>query len=281
MKSKYVITILSFVALAAILFFFGNTVKKTTGQATAEVTEDDHTHQVAPADFDSLLAAAKKKLSPQEQAAVAKEENSVTRGDVKQQQIDAYENLGKLWMKRNRHIAAYYFGQSGKLENSEKKLNFAAHLLTEELADPQQEAGTARWMTDQAIAYYKQALEINPDNDTAKIDLALLYVNRTPETMNGIQLLLGVVEKDPSNIPANVVLGRMAVESGQLDKAIERGQKVLSVDSKNLEAYLFLGEAYKRNGEIDKAVEMFEAAKSLMDNPEFHKDIDDYIQSFK
>lgn len=281
MKSKYIIPVGIAITLVAVMFFFGktSTPHKDIDLTASGPMNTDHTH-AEPANFDSLLMAAKKKLSPTEQAAIVAEENSITRGDVKNQQIVSYENLGKLWLKKNSAIAAYYFAESGKLENSEKKLNFAAHLISEALPEEADE-GKKMWMTNIAAESYNRSLEINPNNDTVKIDLALLYVNTGTEPMKGIQLLLGIVEKDPKNIQANVILGKFAVESGQFDKAIERGNKILSFDKNNLEAHLFLAEAYKRKGEKEKAIELFRAAEKIMDNPDFSRDIDEYIKSFQ
>ncbi len=61
----------------------------------------------------------------------------------------------------------------------------------------------------------------------------------------------------------------MAVESGQLDKAVARGNTVLSVDKNNVEAYLFLAEAYKRKKDTEKAKALFNEAKRIMNNPDF------------
>lgn len=279
MKPKYILSIAVAIFLVGILFFFGKTSTPHKDIDVTQAPSDGHEHIVA-ANFDSLLTTAKKKLSPKEQAAIAFEENSITRGDLKTQRANSYENLGKLWLKKNRAIAAYYFAESGKLENSEKKLNFAAHLLSEEMIE-EMDQSKKQWMLNVAVESYDKSLEINPNNDSIKIDLALLHVNTGSETMKGIQLLLSIVEKDPENIPANVILGKMAIESGQLDKAIERGNKILTFDKNNLEAHLFLAEAYKQNGEKEKAIQLFRKAEKIMDNPDFSKDIDDYIKSFE
>lgn len=233
-----------------------------------------------PANFDSLLTAAKKKLSPAAQSEISRQENNITRGDVKEQQILAYETLGKLWQQyKNRAIAAHYFGESGKLENSQKKLNFAAHLFSEELHEAR-DPHVRQWMASEAITFYQQSIALNPANDTTRIDLADIYINGTGETMKGIEQLLTIVRKDSTNIPVNIILGRMAVESGQLDKAVQRGETVLRVDKENIEAHLFLAEAYKRKGDKQKAIDLLNAAKKIMNNPAFSKDLDAYMKTF-
>lgn len=234
---------------------------------------------VPPASFDSLLEVALLKLSPKDREKFQDYQNTLNQADT-EEQIDIYEDLGQFWRNKNRRIAAHYFIKSGELDNSEKKLNFASHILSEEL-HTEDDPAIRNWMSAEAIKGFKKSLEINPNNDTVKIDYALFHIDLLGQPMEGIQILLEMVEKDPDNIPVNIILGKMAIESGQLDKAIERGQHVLRLDPKNLEGHLFLGEAYKRHNEIDKAIETFTAAKSLLDHPDFARDIDEYIESFK
>lgn len=275
--------------LIALLYFAGNTVapKKEDKMAAAMAQGGTPGERQAAgmeipkaASFDSLLTAAKQKLAPAAQAEINRQENTITRGDVTAQQIAAYETLGTLWQKnKNRAVAAYYFAKSGKLENSEKKLNFAAHLLSEELHH-ERNPSVRQWMAEEAIACYNQLLELNPNNDTTRIELAGVFIDGTGETMKGIEQLLTIVRKDSTNIPANIILGKMAVESGQLDKAVARGNTILRVDKNNVEAYLFLGEAYKRQKETEKAKAMFNEAKRIMNNPDFNKDLDEYMKTF-
>jgi tetratricopeptide (TPR) repeat protein len=289
LKPIHYITIAGALVLAGLLYFGGNTVspKKETpaagpmaGGGTPGERQAAGLNLPVPANFDSLLTAAKKKLSPAAQADISRQENTITRGDIKEQQILAYEALGKLWQQnKNRAIAAHYFGKSGKLENSRKKLNFAAHLFSEELHE-ERDPRVRQWMAEEAIACYQQSIALDPDNDTTRIDLAAVYINGTGETMKGIEQLLTIVRKDSTNIPANMILGRMAVESGQLDKAIQRGNTILSVDKENVEAYWFMAEAYRRKNDIPKAKELLNQAKKIMDNPTFSKEVDEYMKTF-
>lgn len=289
MKATHYIAIAVAVALVALIYFAGKTVEPKTEKPAAVApmagsgTPGDM--QAAglvlpePANFDSLLLATKKKLSPAALADITKQESIAASADVAAK-VAALEALGKLWQEqKKRPIAAYYFGESGKLENSEKKLNFAAHLLTEEMHE-EKNPNVKQWMANTAEACYQKSLELNPTNDTVRIDLAGLYISGTGETMKGIGELLTIVRRDSTNIPVNVILGRMAVESGQLDKAILRGNTVLRVDKDNIEAHLFLAEAYKRSGEAQKAKDLLNNAKKIMKNPDFDKDLDEYMKTF-
>lgn len=290
LKSLLIIAITLAAALIAALYFGGNTVKPKTKSETPDAEQETAVTpgqmQAAamnlpkPANFDSLLSAAKMKLSPATQSAIAQQENAITRGNVKEQKIQAAEALGKLWQKQKYPgIAAHYFAESGKLENSQKKLNFAAHLYTEALHD-EKNPNVKQLFAQEAIGCYQHLLSNFSDNDTVRLDLAAMYINGSGETMKGIEQLLSIVRKDSTNIPANMVLGKMAIESGQLDKAIQRGNTILSVDKENVEAIMFLAEAHKRKGDPQKAKELLGKAKDIMNNPDFAKDVDAYMKTF-
>lgn len=264
------------------LFFASNKSgqkAQTHRNSGAQSLEDSPSMPVVEAvKFDSILSAAMLKLSPSDKDLVAKLEDAIPANPT-EADAETVEELALFWSNKNRRIAAHYFLEAGKLDNSEKKLNFASHIYFEELHE-EFDAPVRQWMINEAKEAFELSLKINPDNEEVRIDYGLLFVDIIGQPMEGIQQLLSVVEKNPDNIPATIILGKMAIESGQLDKAIERGLTVLSLDPDNLEGHLFLGEAYKRHNEIDKAVEVFTKAKSLLDHPEFRRDIDEYIKSF-
>jgi len=137
------------------------------------------------------------------------------------------------------------------------------------------------WQAKEAIGCFNKTLQFNPENVDVKIALATCYTEGTGETMKGVTLLRDITSKDSTNIAANVILGKLAIQSGQFDKAIKRLELVLSLQAKNTEALYFLAEAYKGQGNKGKAIELFEKCKKMVNNPDFTKEIDQYINSFK
>jgi lipopolysaccharide biosynthesis regulator YciM len=99
--------------------------------------------------------------------------------------------------------------------------------------------------------------------------------------MKGVTLLREITQNDSTNIPANIILGKLAIQSGQFDKAKKRLELVLSLRPDNTEAMYFLAEAYKGLGDKQKAIELFEKCKTLVKNPDFTREVDNYIKTFK
>ncbi len=281
MRPVHYITIVGAIALAAILYFAGNTVPPKKPGAEAPVAEGSHApHAVKPASFDSILSAAKQHLPQHAADEVKAIENELTAIRDSSRMAVVFDTLARVWQEHKEiPIAAYYYMLAAKLENSEKKLTFAAQLFLD-LARKAKSEDVQAWEGQMAIDGFNRALKINPDNDTTKVNLAECYIG-TGETMQGVMMLREVTVKDPDNITANLILGQQGIVSGQFDRAIGRFERVVKKEPKNVEGLLGLAEAYKGKGDKQKAIDLLEQSKKVMNNPEFSKDIDQYINSFK
>jgi predicted Zn-dependent protease len=266
--------------LLVVLVAFGRTVPHSDKKAMPTA---DHMHdgqEGKPIAFDELLASAKQKIPADKLVAITALENKTVRGGVKNQQIDAYKQLYASWDSLNQlPIAAYYLGESAKLENSEKSLTFAANLFLEHLEHAEDPA-IAKWESSQAISLLGQAIELNPKNDSLKIKQALLYMN-TGEPMVGVQKLRDVVAANPDNAEAQITLANLAIQSNQFDKAIERMETFTQKHPDEAKAVFVLAEAYRGKGDIKKAVELLEHCKTLLNDPSLKAEIDNYIKSIK
>ncbi len=233
---------------------------------------------------DNLLARAKQQLNASQLAHVTQLENSVTRGDVKQQQITAYQQLAHFWNDsvHQHEIGLYYLAESAKLENSEKSLTFAAHLLLEDLmatSDPAMQ----NWMGLQAKTLFEKSLELNPANDSSRVGLGACYMfgNVSDNPMEGILAVRKVAEQHPDNLYAQMMLGMGGIKSGQFDKAIERFLIVVNKQPDNLEAIFNLAETYERKGDKPNAIKWYTMAEKLIAVPEAKKEIADRIKALQ
>ncbi len=232
-----------------------------------------------------ILATAKSRLTPEQQARVTSMENSITRGDVKTQKEQLYGQLASFW-KDSAHVFEpfiYYLGEKSKLENSEKSLTFAAHLYLKQLIGVDQHALQV-WMANQAADLFRLALKLNPGNDSSKIGLGSSYIfgaSGASSPMEGIQTILEVSHRDSTNMYAQFMLGYGGIVTGQYDKAIERLNHVVKVQPDNTEAVFLLAEAYERHGENAKAAEWYEKGKQFIQNPAIRQEIDKRIEELK
>ena len=266
MKKPQWITIGIALLLIIGIFFFGKTTpgkKNVVAETHSEDDGHDHGNQ-ATISIDSILVMAKKQLGPDQVTRINMLENSISRGDVKEQQLKVYHQLSHFWGDSMRLFAPYawYEAEAARLENSEKTLTFAAHLFLENLQQEQNPA-LLKWEAEQAKDLFERSLKINPDNDSSKIGLGATYLfgNILTNPMEGLSKIMEVVNKDSTNIYAQMTLVKGSILSGQIDKAINRLTTVNRLQPDNIEAILMLAEVYERKG--DKATAAGWYKKSL------------------
>lgn len=231
-------------------------------------------------DIDSFELACKKNLVQHALGELQSVEKQLLTVKDSISMAPLFEHYGQIWQEHKQlPLAAHYFSLCAKLENSEKKLTFAAQLFLD-LARNEHAEALQHWEADNAISCFEQLIKLNPNNDSAKIGLAECYFG-TGEAMKGVVVLKEITNKEPDNIAANLLLGQQGLISGQFEKAKLRFETVLTKEPKNLEAMLGLAEAHKELGEKEKAIKLLENFKILVNNPAIAKDVDAYIKTFK
>ena len=102
----------------------------------------------------------------------------------------------------------------------------------------------------------------SPVADSVKIQQAIQLVNG-PQPMQGIQMLLTMVEENPNNVEAHFVLGEFAIRSGQMEKAVARFNTIIELQPQNTLAYIYKGEALMQMDSLETALATFKAAIAL------------------
>jgi tetratricopeptide (TPR) repeat protein len=187
--------------------------------------------------------------------------------------------LANFWKDTGRLFApfAWYTAEAARLENSEKSLTFAAHLFLNNLR-AEENPGLKNWKALQAKDLFERSLKVNPANDSSEIGLGAVYLyGSIGSPMEGIQKIRQVADKDPKNIYAQMTLGQASLISGQLDKAIERFDRVLQVQPENLEAVISLADVYERKGDNAKAVVYYRKSLPLIGIPEMKEAVEQRI----
>lgn len=261
-KQQLLVICLGFIVLVG-LFFFARTVPQASAKTASNVGNDS-----AQLDFPAMLSIAKQKITPAQVGYVTTLENSITRGDVKTQQIRAYRQLAIFWGDSAKIFVPYaeYTAEAAKLENSEKSLTFAANLFFEDLQSVQ-EAPLRSWEADQAKDLFNRVLVLDPGNDSVKVSLGSCYIfgsssGSPQETMQGILKIREVAQRDTTNMYAQYMLGIAGVVSGQSDRAIDRFQTVLRHDPDNLDAMMRLADLYQGKGDRAAAKKTYQSLKS-------------------
>ena len=260
-----------------ILYVFGRTIpaKKKLQSAIDKQTE------VSGFTTDTILVLAKKQLTPEQVIRINILEHSISRGDVKEQELKIYHQLAHFWGDSVKIFEPYawYSAQAARLENSEKTLTFAAHLFLENLQEDEMPE-RKRWKALQAKDLFERSLKINPDNDSSKVGLGACYLfgNISSTPMEGILKIREVAEKDSSNAYAQLMLAKGSMISGQYDKAISRLLTVNRFEPQNIEAILMLADLYERTGKRINAVNWYQKSLEFIQRQDARAEIEKRIK---
>lgn len=283
-KQQYVLSALALLLCFA-LYFGGKTVPDKSAVTHSEGDGHDHSADAPQKiDLNTLLTAAKANITPSQAQRLTALENSVTRGDVKDQQIHAFHEIARFWLDSARKfdLYAYYTSEAAKLENSEKSLTFAARLFLDRLmmsGDPAMQ----NWLASNAKVLLENALKINPANDSSSIGLGACYLfgNISSNPMEGITLIKKVVDRNPENVYGQMMLALGGKKSGQYDKAIERFLLVVKKEPDNIEAIFHIAECYDLKGDKSNAIVYYEKARELVKIPQAKEELSNRIMELK
>jgi len=234
------------VVLTVALYFAPGEVKQN--KTTPSVTTD------RPAvDFEGILSEAKKSLQNQDLKQIESLEQTARKGEG---DTATLAQLGRKWDDAGLpQISSHYFDLVAQLKPGEKEWLNAAYRYFDAFKMSSDSAAKAM-MVQKAIDCYKAVITINPGNLDAKTDLGVCYAEGTPNPMQGIMMLREVVQEKPSHENAQFNLGILSVKSGQLDKAVDRFNKVLEINPAREDAGFLLARCYADLGQKQRAVEL-------------------------
>jgi tetratricopeptide (TPR) repeat protein len=147
--------------------------------------------------------------------------------------------------------------------------------------DEEMVAGTGRAeFATKAVEEYKAALQADPSSSYLASALAELYA-RTGDIREAIAQAQDVISRDPDNLDARRLLGRIYLRSiGDLQGgtqndtetilhlAIEQYEHIVHLDPASVEDHLLLGRLYRLNNETAKAEDEFHTAVKLQPSSE-------------
>lgn len=228
--------------------------------------EKSRSFSVEQTDIQVLLQEAKSR-HPQAQLLVLEEmQQALGESGPDSSQIEILKQLSGQWFGLKEYaIAGFYAAQIAEIAPSGESWSIAGATYAIGLQQSEEESVSA-FCAKRAIQAFENAISLEPDELTHKINLALVLTDRPPEgnPMKGIQMLLDLNQKNPDEPGVLFHLGRLAMRTGQFDKAVERLEKTISLDPGRSEAFCLLAQAYQELAQPEKAVE---AQKKCENNP--------------
>jgi tetratricopeptide (TPR) repeat protein len=286
-KKPQWIIIAAALSLVAVIYVFGRTTPSKKAVSAADMVthsdDDGHDHSSGDISIDTIMTVVKKNLTAEQAVRLNTLENSISRGDVKDQQLKVYHQLAHFWGDSAQIFEPYawYTAEAARLENSEKTLTFAAHLFLDNLQQTE-DPRLIKWKALQAKDLFERSLKINPENDSSKVGLGACYLfGGIAAPMEGVAKIREVAERDSTNVYAQLTLAKGSLISGEYKKAIGRLQTVNRVQPGNLEAILMLADLYERTGEKASAAEWYRKSLNYINRADAKTEIEKRIEALR
>lgn len=205
------------------------------------------------ADVESMVPIWKEKLPSVQHDEIEKLEGQLAAVTADTTKNRLLKKLSGAWFRAERpDVAGFYAEKVADIEKTEESWSIAGSTYFFGVQNSKDETMKMTCTTG-AIKSFENAASLNPKNTTNKLQLALCYVENPPKEnpMKGILLLRELNTQEPNNVPVLNTLGRLAIKTGQWEKAVERLQQAISLDPNNKMTNCLLAEAY--SGKKDAA----------------------------
>ncbi len=246
MNRAQIILISSAIGLFFILYF-GCDVKskeqKTVATARALTAETVNPTTLIEEATAALTAAQRPEIQQLTEKMAAESTPSVLK-----QLSAAWHNAG------HDEVASVYAQQVAEAEKTDEAWSIAGanfYLALQKATDP----NLREFCSKRAAEAFQNAASLNPAKLEHRLNLALCFVENPPadNPMKGILQLRELDAQNPENVIVNLQLARLAIKTGQFDKAIARLEKTFPKDPKNRKLVCLLADAYEGKGDAKAA----------------------------
>lgn len=290
-KHKQIVLILACVALTIYLYAWGqrkSAINTTQPTAAGMPSRMPATTQAPPPppnlNFNALIENLQKKLTPAQLQPIKQLETQLEQASPKQR-AQILQQLATLWQKATYpEVAAYIYKRIAQADSTQPNWEKAAKELS--IAFKMSEDSTMQaFLAAHAANASKIAWQMDTSNTTNKSlyasTLMEAYFGQPQYVMQGVTILRQILAKDSLHYPSNLMLGKMAMVSGQTDRAIQRLQAATKSNPPDEEAYLYLAEAYAAKNDKENAIKYYEICKNKTKNANFAVQLEQLIKQLK
>ncbi|MBR9919771.1 MAG: tetratricopeptide repeat protein [Bacteroidetes bacterium] len=244
-SSKQWITLGAFAVLFLVLYF-----QCETKPPAQKAIEKSRALNAESTDINALLKEAKASLDSRASNDILAAEAMVDQAETDSARSLALQELASAWYAARRPgISGFYAEEIANIEASAEAWSIAGTTYSICLQQTQSEK-IRSFCRDHAITAFESAISIDPSEPGPRINLALVYTDAPPpdQPMKGILMLRDLNEQFPENTGVLVNLGRLGIQTGQYERAIERLSKAYELDPNDPRAACFLAQAYEGAG---------------------------------
>lgn len=231
------------------LIYFGLDTKPSEQRAV----EKSRAANMEATGIQNILTKARDSLSTDNRAYLEALNDEVRSATDDTTKVSKLKQLSAAWYEEgNTLISGYYAEEIAKLTNEHDAWAVAGTTYILGMRDALNDANRS-YARNRAIQSIEAAISLEPENVSDQINLALIYVE-APDTnpMQGILMLRDLNDKYPQSVKVLNQLARLAIQTGQTDKALERLSTAYTLEPDNKNTVCMLAKAYEMSGDRDK-----------------------------
>ncbi len=194
-------------------------------------------------------------------------------------QGNGYDSISAILLSKSIAASAFYAEKSAVLTRTSDGWKNAGKLYYK--ATRFEKPFLKKALFEGAIHCFDESKKIDSTDLETLTLLGTCYVEGSNNPMTGIMMLRNVVSIDSSYIDAQVQLGLFAVQSGQMDKAIERFNKILKMKPDFIEAYIYLGQIHADMGNKKEAIKSLELYQQKSNDKIINQQVEQFINELK
>lgn len=248
-----------------LLLYFGCPTKPATQQGL----EKQRALVAESLDINQRIQQMKEQLSAARLAEVTTLEVGL-KELAKDEQVEALQQLSSNWFQfGNPEIAGFYAEELAVLDGSEQAWSIAGTTYTL-CVQRSEETRLRSFCAGRAVRAFENAISINPENVSNRINLALVYTEDPPadNPMKGILQLRELNDQYPENVNVLTQLAKLAIRTGQYERAAERLEQVLELNPEDTTAHCLLSEIYGTTGSSAEKLEFHtQTCERLLQQP--------------
>ncbi|MBK8922120.1 MAG: tetratricopeptide repeat protein [Saprospirales bacterium] len=250
-KSQY-LALLSAAALFLALYLGFDTTP-----SRQKMVERSRSIQGESTGFETLLEDARAHLNAEQSAKVLELENRAAAAPGDSVRASALKDLSGWWYQQGQlALAGSIAGQVAELENTAAAWSVAGATFYHALGG-EQDPKLRSYCGSQAVRAFESAVSLEPSQVEHRVNLALVYAENPPpdNPMKAVLLLRDLETQYPESPAVFNALGRLAIKTGQWERAVQRLEKAWALDPENPNTPCLLAKAYEGAGQANKATE--------------------------
>jgi predicted Zn-dependent protease len=251
--------------LAALVLFLGLYLGFSTKPDKQKVVEQSRSLRGSSTSLDNLIADAREHLSDSQAATLAQLEAAVAAAPVDSARAEPLKRLSAWWYEAGQlPIAGGVAVQVAEIEQTDDAWSVAGATFYTALTEAT--APIIRsFCADNAVSAFESAASLRPEQVEHRVNLALVYAEnpKPDDPMRAVTLLRELESQHPDNPAVYNALGRLAIKTGQWERAIQRLEKAYSLDPKNPNTPCLLSKAYEGIGQEEQATKFAKICKAL------------------